>query len=112
MASEVMRDVKAGRLEQSEYAENFSDIHPPLNAHEAAVEADRCYFCYDAPCVTACPTKIDVPMFIRQIATDNAKGAAKTIFEQNILGVMCAAFLPYSIYVYTRGTEGNATGLR
>ncbi|MDA4844649.1 NAD(P)-dependent oxidoreductase [Hoeflea poritis] len=94
MASEVMRDVKAGRLEQSEYAENFSDIHPPLNAHEAAVEADRCYFCYDAPCMTACPTSIDVPMFIRQIAADNAKGAAKTIFEQNILGGMCARVCP------------------
>ncbi|WP_419911322.1 NAD(P)-dependent oxidoreductase [Hoeflea sp.] len=94
MATEAMRDVRAGRLEQSEYAENFSDIHPPLNAHEAAVEADRCYFCYDAPCMIACPTSIDVPMFIRQIAAENAKGAAKTIFEQNILGGMCARVCP------------------
>ena len=94
MASEVTRDVTTGRLEQSEYAENFSDYHPPLNRHEAAVEADRCYFCYDAPCTIACPTSIDIPLFIRQISTDNPTGAAKTIFEENILGGMCARVCP------------------
>ena len=88
------QDVRAGRLEPADYDENFSDMHPPLNRHEAVVEADRCYFCYDAPCVTACPTSIDVPMFIRQIASGNAKGAAKTIFKQNILGGMCARVCP------------------
>ena len=70
------------------------DLHPPLSRHEAAVESDRCYFCYDAPCVTACPTGIDIPLFIRQISTDNPKGSARTIFDQNILGGMCARVCP------------------
>jgi dihydropyrimidine dehydrogenase (NAD+) subunit PreT len=86
--------IVAGRLAPAEYAENFSDLHPPLTAHEAFVEADRCYFCYDAPCVTACPTSIDIPLFIRQIGAGNALGAAKTIFDQNILGGMCARACP------------------
>ena len=58
------------------------------------VAADRCYFCYDAPCITACPTDIDIPLFIRQISTGTAESAAKTIFEQNILGGMCARVCP------------------
>ena len=70
------------------------DLHPPLTAHEASVESDRCYFCYDAPCVTACPTGIDIPLFIRQISTDNPGGSAKTIFNENILGGMCARVCP------------------
>jgi len=72
----------------------WQDLHPPLNRHEAAVEADRCYFCHDAPCMTACPTDIDVALFIRQIATGNPAGSAKTILEQNILGGMCARVCP------------------
>jgi dihydropyrimidine dehydrogenase (NAD+) subunit PreT len=75
-------------------ARNFADLHPPLNAHEAAVEADRCYFCYDAPCMNACPTTIDIPLFIRQISTGNPLGAAKTILTQNIMGGMCARVCP------------------
>ena len=71
-----------------------SDIHPPLNTHEASVEADRCYFCYDAPCVTACPTGIDIPLFIRQIQTGTPAVSAKTIFNENILGGMCARVCP------------------
>lgn len=86
--------VVAGRLSADALAENFKDLHAPLDDHEAMVAADRCYFCYDAPCVTACPTSIDIPLFIRQIQTDNAPGAAKTIFEQNILGGMCARVCP------------------
>ena len=62
--------------------------------HEAKVEADRCYFCYDAPCVTACPTSIDIPKFIRQISTGDIDGSAKTIFDQNILGGICARVCP------------------
>ncbi|MDP3895705.1 MAG: NAD(P)-dependent oxidoreductase, partial [Mesorhizobium sp.] len=62
--------------------------------HEATVASDRCYFCHDAPCITACPTSIDIPLFIRQIQTGNPLGAAKTIFEQNILGGMCARVCP------------------
>jgi glutamate synthase (NADPH/NADH) small chain len=86
--------VAAGRLTAEEYSANFSDIHPPLSAHEALVEAQRCYFCHDAPCMTACPTSIDVPLFIRQIATGNPKGSAHTIFKQNIVGGMCARVCP------------------
>lgn len=70
------------------------ELHRPLSEHEALVESDRCYFCYDAPCVTACPTGIDVPLFIRQIKAENAKGAGKTIFDENILGGMCARVCP------------------
>jgi dihydropyrimidine dehydrogenase (NAD+) subunit PreT len=82
------------RLSKAQYAENFSDLHPPLNAHEALVESDRCYFCYDAPCMKACPTSIDIPLFIREIQTGHPKSAAKTIFDQNILGGMCARVCP------------------
>ncbi len=87
-------EIASARLNAEEYAQNFSDIHAPLSTHEAFVEADRCYFCYDAPCVTACPTSIDIPKFIRQIQTQNPLGSAKTIFEQNILGGMCARVCP------------------
>ena len=86
--------IVAGRLAPEQYADNFSDLHPPLTRHEAIVEADRCYFCYDAPCMNACPTSIDIPLFIREIVSDNALGAAETIFEQNILGGMCARVCP------------------
>jgi dihydropyrimidine dehydrogenase (NAD+) subunit PreT len=88
------RDVKPGRLAPEEYSTNFSDLHPPLDRHEAFVEADRCYFCYDAPCMNACPTSIDIPLFIRQIAADNPTGAAKTILKSNIMGGMCARVCP------------------
>jgi dihydropyrimidine dehydrogenase (NAD+) subunit PreT len=87
-------DVASGRLAPDEYIANFLDIHPPLDRHQALVEADRCYFCYDAPCVQACPTTIDIPLFIRQILTDNPEGSAETILAQNILGGMCARVCP------------------
>ncbi|SOC41746.1 NADPH-dependent glutamate synthase beta subunit-like oxidoreductase [Rhizobium subbaraonis] len=86
--------IHGGRLAPADYEKNFSDLHPPLDHHEALVAADRCYFCYDAPCMTACPTSIDIPMFIRQISTGNPIGSAKTIFDQNILGGMCARVCP------------------
>jgi len=84
----------AGRLPSAEYAANFADLHPPLTTHEAFVEAERCYFCHDAPCQNACPTSIDIAMFIRQIAAGNAHGAAETIFSANVLGGMCARVCP------------------
>jgi len=90
-------DIRAGRLSQEELADNFSDHHPPLSSANAKVEADRCYFCYDAPCVTACPTAIDIPNFIRKISTDNLKGSAKDILSQNIMGGMCARVCPTEI---------------
>ena len=86
--------IAAGRLPAETIAANLSDLHPPLSKHEAFVAADRCYFCHDAPCITACPTSIDIPLFIRQIATDTPEAAAKTIFDQNILGGMCARVCP------------------
>lgn len=82
------------RLAPSDYADNFTDLHAPLSDHEALVAADRCYFCHDAPCMDACPTTIDIPLFIRQISTGTADAAAKTIFNQNILGGMCARVCP------------------
>ncbi|MDQ4136296.1 MAG: FAD-dependent oxidoreductase, partial [Pseudomonadota bacterium] len=87
-------DIRAGRLAPGDYAQNFSDLHAPLDRHEARVAAERCLFCYDAPCVTACPTGIDIPLFIRQITTGNAHGAAKTILDSNIFGGMCARVCP------------------
>ena len=91
---ERVRDVAAGRLSADDYAANFADIHPPLTAHQAEVEADRCYFCHDAPCTTACPTTIDIALFVRQIATGNPAGSGETIFRQNIMGGMCARVCP------------------
>ncbi|MEP1520753.1 NAD(P)-dependent oxidoreductase [Ascidiaceihabitans sp.] len=86
--------VVAGRLAPDQYQDQFSDLHPPLQDHEALVAADRCYFCHDAPCITACPTDIDIPLFIRQIATGTPDAAAKTILSQNIMGGMCARVCP------------------
>ena len=86
--------IEPRRLEPESYRDNFADLHPPLSGHEAAVEADRCYFCYDAPCIDACPTGIDIPLFIRQISSGAEKAAAMTIFDSNILGGMCARVCP------------------
>jgi dihydropyrimidine dehydrogenase (NAD+) subunit PreT len=83
------------RLTDSEYARQFSDIHPAFENRDAALaEANRCLFCYDAPCMKSCPTGINVPKFIRQIATDDLKGAAGTIFQSNILGGGCSRVCP------------------
>jgi glutamate synthase (NADPH/NADH) small chain len=83
-----------GRLPAAAYASNFDDHTPALDRHEAQVAADRCYFCHDAPCITACPTSINIPLFIRQIATGTPESAATTIWSQNILGGMCARVCP------------------
>lgn len=85
------------RLTPAQLAENFADIAPKLDAHSALVAADRCYFCHDAPCITACPTDIDIPLFIRQIATGTPDAAAKTILSQNIMGGMCARVCPTEV---------------
>lgn len=90
----AIRDVRTGRLPAEDYGDVFSDLHPPLTRHEAFVESDRCYFCYDAPCMNACPTGIDIPLFIREINADNPTGSAKTILSENILGGMCARVCP------------------
>ena len=92
--SQLSPGVVPGRLSSEDYAANFSDVAPPLDDHEARVAADRCYFCHDAPCITACPTSIDIPLFIRQISTGTPEAAAKTIFSQNVLGGICARVCP------------------
>ncbi|NHN84086.1 FAD-dependent oxidoreductase [Acetobacter musti] len=90
-------DIASGRLNDTALAVNFSDAHPPLTKEQAVVEADRCFFCYDAPCTEACPTGIDIPKFIRGIATGNMRGSARTILESNILGGSCARVCPTEI---------------
>src|ERR1051326_5545242 len=95
--SEHSAGIAAGRLTAAQYEANFADIEPPLDAKRALVDSSRCYFCYDAPCIEACPTGIDIPNFIRKIATGNVKGAAITILEQNIFGGACARVCPTEI---------------
>jgi dihydropyrimidine dehydrogenase (NAD+) subunit PreT len=87
--------IASNKLSAAQYAENFSDIHPPFETYNAAmVEANRCLFCYDAPCIKSCPTGINVPKFIKQIVTDNIKGSAHTIFLSNIMGAGCSKVCP------------------
>ena len=87
-------DIRAGRLSAAEYARNFADASPPLTQAQALLEAERCLYCFDAPCATACPTSIDVPSFIKRIADGNLRGSARTILEANPLGGMCARVCP------------------
>ncbi|PYE55975.1 NAD(P)-dependent oxidoreductase [Deinococcus yavapaiensis] len=75
-------------------SDRFAEIYPPMTEQEAVVEANRCLYCYDAPCLQACPTHIDIPTFIRKIATGNLRGSAKTILEANFLGGTCARVCP------------------
>jgi dihydropyrimidine dehydrogenase (NAD+) subunit PreT len=90
-------DIAPGRLAPEAYRENFGDLHPPLDRPAALVEANRCYFCYDAPCIEACPTGIDIPGFIKKIATDNVIGAGIRILEENIFGGACARVCPTEV---------------
>ena len=90
-------NIKSGRLSKQEIDRNFGDLHPPLSRSEALIAADRCYFCYDAPCTTACPTGIDIPEFIQKIRSDNLRGSAHTILRENIMGGMCARVCPTEI---------------
>lgn len=82
---------------EAEFAKNFKQKKPLMNSTEAYYESSRCLFCYDAPCVEACPTSIDIPLFIKQIQTQNTKGAAKTIFDANWLGNACGAVCPTGV---------------
>lgn len=84
----------APRLTPEQYACNFADLHPPLTAEQAAFESSRCLFCFEAPCITACPTHIDVPSFILKIHNHNPKGAARVILDANPLGASCARVCP------------------
>jgi dihydropyrimidine dehydrogenase (NAD+) subunit PreT len=90
-------DIKSGRLSEAQIGLNFGDMHPPLERPEALVEADRCYFCFDAPCTIACPTDIDIPGFIQKIRSDNVTGSAQTILSENIMGGMCSRVCPTEV---------------
>jgi glutamate synthase (NADPH/NADH) small chain len=80
-----------------EIAQRFAEIHPPFDPQAALVEANRCLYCFDAPCTAACPTHIDVPRFIKKIATANLRGSAVTILESNILGSSCSRVCPVDV---------------
>ena len=90
-------EIRPGRLSAAEITSNFKDMHLPLARSEALIEADRCYFCFDAPCTTACPTGIDIPGFIQKIRSGNLKGSAHTILSENIMGGMCARVCPTEV---------------
>ena len=75
-------------------AERFTELKPPLSRREAKIEANRCLYCFDAPCIRACPTSIDIPTFIKKIATDNITGSAVTILEANLMGATCSRVCP------------------
>lgn len=85
-------ELPADRLER-----RMAELHPPLGPRQALAEANRCLYCHDAPCIAACPTRIDIPEFIRRIATGNLAGAARTILEANILGLSCARVCPTEV---------------
>jgi len=85
------------KLPPEQLADNFADLDPPLTRDEAAIEAGRCLFCFDAPCTRACPTHIDVPRFIRQILHHNPLGSARTILGANIFGGSCARACPVEV---------------
>ena len=78
----------------TQFSQGLAEQLPPLSANAASVEADRCLYCYDAPCTHACPTHIDIPRFIKKIASDNLRGSAETIFASNLLGATCARVCP------------------
>ncbi len=90
-------DVAPARLSAEEIERNFSDLHPPLSRSAALIAADRCYFCFAAPCTTACPTGIDIPRFIQSIRSDDLEGAARAILSENIMGGMCARVCPTEV---------------
>lgn len=84
-------------LETEQIEENFAEINPAMTPAEAVVEANRCLYCYDAPCMHACPTHIDVPSFIKKIASGNLMGSARVIFDANPIGATCARVCPVEV---------------
>jgi len=97
MSEEHRADIRPGRLAPQAYAARFADHVPPLTEAQALLEANRCLYCYDAPCMQACPTRIDVPSFIRRIAEGNVRGAAESILVSNPLGGLCARDCPTEV---------------
>lgn len=94
MSLSLAPDIRPGRLDCADYAQRFADAAPRFTSPQAVLEAERCLYCFDAPCAAACPTHIDVPSFIRRIAQGNLRGSAKSILEANPLGGMCARVCP------------------
>ncbi|MEB2604293.1 NAD(P)-dependent oxidoreductase [Burkholderia cenocepacia] len=97
MTTQPTGDIAAHRLSSTQFSCEFADIAPLLDPTAAAAAASRCHYCYDAPCVHACPTQIDIPSFIRKIGNGNLKGAATDILSANPLGGMCARVCPTEI---------------
>lgn len=91
-----MADYKRPTSEE-DFHLNFAQKKPLMNDTEAYLESSRCLFCYDAPCITACPTGIDIPLFIKQISSGNTEGAARTIFDQNWFGNACGKVCPTKV---------------
>ncbi|MGB5486955.1 MAG: NAD(P)-dependent oxidoreductase [Lysobacterales bacterium] len=90
----MIADIRCGRLDPERIKQNFSELHTPLTELQAIQESARCLFCHDAPCIEACPTDIDIPGFIRKIASGNVTGAAYTILSENIMGNTCGNVCP------------------
>src|SRR6187549_3848060 len=84
-------------LDATQIEKNFAEINPAMSSAEAIVEANRCLYCYDAPCMHACPTHIDVPGFIKKIASGNLLGSARVIFDANPIGATCARVCPVEV---------------
>lgn len=95
--SVLQEQVRLPIPDEADLAERFAKVKPLMADGEAVIEASRCLFCHDAPCIQACPTSIDIPMFIRQIMSHNPKGSAKTILTQNILGQSCGTVCPTQV---------------
>ncbi|MCW2099218.1 UNVERIFIED_ORG: glutamate synthase (NADPH) small subunit [Pseudomonas psychrophila] len=89
-------------------ASHFTDLAPPLSARQAELESSRCLYCYDAPCVNACPSDIDIPSFIRNIQQENVQGAAQKILSANILGGSCARVCPTEVLCQQACVRNNA----
>ena len=87
----------AAKLTSEEYENNFAEIHPPFTPNSATAEANRCLYCFDSPCMKACPTHIDISTFIKKIASGNLKGSAKTILSSNWIALTCAKACPVDV---------------
>lgn len=105
---DTLSHLPRAHADAAELADRFGDLAPPLSARQAALESARCLYCYDAPCVNACPSEIDIPAFIRNIQQENVQGAAQTILSANILGGSCARVCPTEVLCQQACVRNNA----